>query len=155
MTGLRDSSSNLEASRQRHLGRLLLNAHRGFTGRMMRKLSARGYENSGITQSHVNVMAHIEMNGTHITTIAERTGITKQVAGQLLRDLEAQGFVEYVADPADRRAMLIKFTAAGVAMLRDSMEVKSEIEAEYIAVLGLERYRELEETLFMLIEDEG
>lgn len=151
MPNPQDANSPLEEFRQRHLGRLLLNAQRAFSMRMMQKVRERGYNHAGITQAHINVMAHIELQGVRISTIAERSGITKQMTGQLLQDLKIEGLVEYIPDPADRRATLIRFAPAGERLMRDSVEIKNEIEAEYIAVLGLERFQDLEESLLTLI----
>ncbi|MCC7448578.1 MAG: winged helix-turn-helix transcriptional regulator [Anaerolineae bacterium] len=140
----------LETLRQDHIGRLFLRAHRAFNDLAIQKLRAYGHEGLGIP--HTGLLANLDLDGTHITVLAERTGITKQAVGQLVADLEQKGYVERVTDPADRRASLIKFTSAGWQFLLDAHQVKREIEAEYTAVLGEERMAQLRTALTMLLD---
>ncbi|HKD76581.1 MAG TPA: hypothetical protein VKB76_13845, partial [Ktedonobacterales bacterium] len=55
-------------------------------------------------------------------------------------------------DPSDRRATLVRFTAAGWQFLRDAAEVKRAIESEYTAALGTDRFAELRQSLTMLLD---
>jgi DNA-binding MarR family transcriptional regulator len=144
------SREQIEALRQEHIGRLLLRAHRAFSELSFEKLRARGHEGLGIT--HTALLANLDLEGTNITVLADRAGITKQAMGHLVVDLEQKGYVQRVADPTDRRATLIKFTDSGQQFLRDAYYVKQEIEAEYTAVLGVERMEELRAALTILLE---
>lgn len=132
-----------------YLGRLLLLGHRDFVERAGAKLRARGH--LGLGPAHTGVLAHFDRDGTRITTLAARVGITKQATGQLVADLERQGYVIRSPDPADRRAVLVRFTDAGRRFLRDATDVREEIEAEYRSRLGDERYRLLHDALRDLI----
>jgi DNA-binding MarR family transcriptional regulator len=134
-----------------HIGRLFLRAHRDFSERAIEKLRQRGHDRLGL--AHTGLLAHLDGRPTRITTLAERAALTKQAAGQIILDLEAQGYVERAVDPADRRAMLVTFTAAGRRFLRDAAEIKREIEAEYAAILGAERLRNLRAALETLLRD--
>jgi DNA-binding MarR family transcriptional regulator len=142
----------IEQRREHHIGRLLLQAQRAFNARAIDKLNARGY--AGLSVSHTAILPHIDLGGTRITTLAERSGMTKQGMGQLVSELERQGVVERIPDPADGRATLIRFTGVGWRYLRDASEIKSELEAEYIALLGAERFAALCQTLADLITAE-
>jgi DNA-binding MarR family transcriptional regulator len=142
----------IEAMRERHVGRLLLQAQRAFNARAIDKLRTRGY--AGLTVSHTALLPHIDLGGTRITTLAERTGMTKQGMGQLVSDLERQGFLERAPDPADGRATLIRFTEAGWRYLQDAYEVKVELESEYAEALGMERFAALCDALAALIAAE-
>ena len=134
-----------ELGRQRHVGRLLLRAHRDFTSRAMGKLQARGY--SGITLAHLSLLPHLERSGARVTTLAARAGMTKQGMGQLVMELERQGFVVREPDQADKRAALVHFTDAGLRLLDDAIVVTREIEAEYAGILGEDRLAELKASL--------
>jgi DNA-binding MarR family transcriptional regulator len=142
----------IEHRREHHIGRLLLQAQRAFNARAIDKLNARGY--AGLSVSHTAILPHIDLAGTRITTLAERSGMTKQGMGQLVSELERQGVVERIPDPADGRATLIRFTEAGWQYLRDASAIKTELEDEYIAALGAERFAALCETLADLIAAE-
>lgn len=138
--------------REQHIGRLFLRASRAFAVTASEKLEARGHEGLGAT--HTALLPHVDLEGTRATVLAERAGMTKQAVGQVVSDLERQGYVERRTDPADSRAFLVVFTDAGWRFLRDAQDVKLEIEAEYSAVVGAERMRSLRSTLNDLLEHE-
>ena len=141
--------------RQEHIGRYFLRAHRAFVALSVRKLAARGH--SGLGMAHTTLIANLDTEGTRITTLAKRMGITKQAAGHLVADLAEKGYITSAPDPTDRRAVLVTFTEMGWRFLHDAYELKHEMEAEFIDILGKERFEQLRETLDDLlthIEDE-
>jgi len=137
------------ALREQHIGRLLLNAHRNYSLQALTKLRERGHE--GLSLAHTNLLAHLDLEGTRLTTLAERMGVTKQAIGNLVGELEAKSYVRREVDPHDRRAAVITYTAAGWGFLQDAHVVKREIEAEYIAVLGEQGMQELRQLLGQLV----
>lgn len=138
--------------REQHIGRLFLRASRAFAVKASERLEARGH--AGLGAAHTALLPHVDLEGTRATVLAERAGMTKQAVGQVVRDLERQGYVERRPDPADSRALLVVFTDAGWRFLRDAQDVKLEIEAEYAAVLGTERMRSLRSALDELLKQE-
>lgn len=142
----------LRELRDEHIGRLLLQAQRAFNAQAIRKLRERGH--GGLGLAHTALLPHLDLDGTRITTLAERAGMTKQGMGQLVLDLERQGYVARDVDPADRRATLVRFTEAGWQFLRDAHAVKRALEAEYAAVLGAHRLEALRTALAALVEHE-
>ena len=145
-------SRRLQALRERHVGRLLLRASRAFNARATEKLRVRGY--GGLTLAHLALLPHLDADGTRVTTLAERAGMTKQGMGQLVGDLERQGYAARAPDPTDRRAALVRFTEAGRRLLADAVAVTGELEAEYVAILGEQRLATLRETLAVLADRE-
>jgi DNA-binding MarR family transcriptional regulator len=139
----------IEELRQQHIGRLLLNAQRNYSLQALTKLRERGHE--GLSLTHTNLLAHLDLDGTRITTLAERVGVSKQAIGNLVGELEAKGYVRRDVDSHDRRAALIAYTAAGWAFLQNAHEVKREIEAEYTATLGEQGMQELRRLLLQLV----
>lgn len=127
--------------RAQHIGRLFQRVHRAFDMRAVEKLQARGHE--GLTLAHTALLANLDLEGSRVTTLAERAGMTKQSMGQLARDLEQRGYIVRAPDRADRRAMCVTFTDAGWQFVRDAYEIKQEIEVEYIAILGEGRFEAL------------
>lgn len=146
-------SAQIEELRQHHIGRLFLQAHRAFSERSIAKLRERGHVGLGL--AHTLLLPHLDLAGTRITVLAERAGVTKQAMGQLANDLEAQGYVTRTVDPTDRRATLLSFTERGWQFLRDAHLIKREIEAEYIALLGEERWTALCDTLELVVTQES
>lgn len=143
------SPEQLDDWRQRHIGRLFLQAHRDFSARTIARLRARGHGALGLT--HTALLPHIDLAGTRTTVLAERAGITKQAAGQLAADLERLGYLARAPDPTDQRATLVTFTPQGWQFLRDAHEVKREMEAEYAAVLGDAGLQALKDALGTLL----
>jgi DNA-binding MarR family transcriptional regulator len=139
----------IEALRQQHIGRLLLNAQRNYSLQALSKLRVRGHE--GLTQAHTNLLAHLDVGGLRITTLAERAGVSKQAIGNLVGDLETKGYVHREVDPHDRRAAVITYTTAGRKFLQDAHQVKREIEAEYTASLGADGFQTLQHLLALLV----
>ena len=116
---------------------------------MRKHLRERGHE--GLSLVHTNLLPHLDIGGTRITTLAERVGVSKQAIGNVVGELEAKGYVRREVDPQDRRAAVITYTTAGWAFLQDAHEVKREIEAEYTARLGEQGMQELRQLLLQLV----
>lgn len=95
----------------------------------------------------MNLLPALEVQGSRINTLAERSGMTKQAAGQLVTELEMHGYVARGPDPTDGRASLITFTEAGWQFLLDAQQLKRELEAEYRAQLGPALWEALHEAL--------
>lgn len=136
---------DLQALRGQHIGRLLLRAHRAFSARAAAMFHERGYP--GITLRHIDLVPHLDAGGTRSTVLARRAGMTKQGMGKLVAELEAQGLVERMPDPADGRAQLVRFTESGQAFLATGIEVVQALEAEYRAILGSDGLEALKDAL--------
>ena len=135
----------LQELRKRHVGRLLLRAHRTFSARAAELLQERGY--LGVSLRHIDLLPHLDAGGTRATVLAERAGMTKQGMGKLVAELEQQGLVERVPDPIDGRAQLVRYSDAGMAFLTVAVEVVHALEGEYLAILGETRFRDLKISL--------
>ena len=70
----------------------------------------------------------------------------------MIAELEASGYVTRQPDPQDGRAAIIVFTDLGWRLLRDSYNLKLEIEAEYTTILGERRMKALREALKILLD---
>jgi DNA-binding MarR family transcriptional regulator len=139
-------------SRERHVGRLLLRAHRAFSARAAQMLRDRGY--ADVTLAHIALLPHLDEAGTRATTLAERAGMTKQGMGQLVRELETHGYLDRRPDPTDGRAALVCFTVAGRRLLEDAVDVTRELDEEYATLLGEQRFNAFREALLDLAENE-
>jgi DNA-binding MarR family transcriptional regulator len=148
-----DDREQIAAYREEHIGRLLLIAQRNYSASALVKLHQCGH--TGLNLAHTNLLRHLDVDGTRITTLAERAGITKQAIGSLVGELEARAYVRREVDPQDRRAVRITFTDIGWQFLRDAYAVKREIEAEYCALLGEPGMQELQRLLERLVHSDG
>src|SRR3954454_8025360 len=121
-------------------------------GELHERLHEQGY--TEIRPGHGCVFRFIDVEGTRLTELAERSGYTKQAVGEVVADLEALGYVTRVPDPADGRAKTIALTPRGHEALAAGQQAFAEIEQRWIERFGEERIAQLRETAELLVEFE-
>lgn len=104
-----------------------------------------------LRDAHVRLFPYIELEGTRLTTLADRLGVSKQAAGQLVEELVGFGVLERVADPTDGRAKLIRFREDGPHTLVEGMRLLRGVDAQLEAALGPEAVSQLREQLAALV----
>lgn len=112
----------------------LLRASRALVDALHARLAERGHP--GLRPAHGYAFQTIGAAGATGTRLAERLGMTKQAAGQLVDELERLGYVRREPDPGDARRKLVRLTARGEDALRQSAEVFEELRDEWAATLG-------------------
>lgn len=142
-------AAELEAHRRRNLRILLFRATRIVNARVTEALQQRGY--SDVRAGHGTLLANLDFTGNSVTEIAERAQISTQAAGKLALELEQLGYVVREADRRDRRTLTVRFTAAGRRLVRATVEVVDEIEAELAAGLGAARFETVLEGLRRIV----
>ena len=128
-----------------HLGRLLGHAARRFDERVLAlmahdadvplalsNLAARAQ----VSAAHIHITRHLAREGSRLTELAERAGMTKQAMGDLVTQCEAWGLVTREPDPRDARARLVCFTVTGLAWLQAFHDAVSQAEKEFRAEVG-------------------
>lgn len=101
--------------------------------------------------AHTGLFPHIDHQGTRLTELARRMGISKQAVGQLVDELEQMGVLERVADPTDGRAKLIKFSSAPGRSLLDGLAQLRAFELELGEEIGDARMVALHDGLSALL----
>jgi DNA-binding MarR family transcriptional regulator len=131
-------SSRLPATTARrapeNLAILLREPFRAINDELMQRLAERGHPE--VRSAHGNVFQFLDDDGSRIGVLAQRAGVTKQAMAQLVAHLEQHGYVERVADPADRRAKRVRATARGKAVYAIARELMAEIDARLDQRLG-------------------
>jgi DNA-binding MarR family transcriptional regulator len=128
-----------------HIARLLLLALRSVQLSYLEKLEHRGYP--GIRTGHIPVFAGLDAadpGGTRVTELAERGGMTRQMMGRLVKELEGLGYLRTRTDPADQRAVIVSLTGRGEELREAAAAAIRELESEYARKLddrGLDRLR--------------
>ena len=123
-------------------------AVRAMSGSMMAKVASRGF--NGMTPAFASLMPLLDATGARPSTLAQRAGITKQAMSQLVRELEARGYVEQAPDSTDTRAKIVRLTKRGVALHAACAEVRQELHSIAIAKLGKSRVSRLRRDLMEL-----
>ena len=142
-----------------HLGRLMGEALRRFDARVLTlmagsidvplalsNLAARDQ----VGAAHIHITRHLAVGGSRLTDLAQSAGMSKQAMGDLVDQCEAWGIVRREADPHDRRARRVVFTASGLAWLEAFRGAVAQAEEEFrqavgddvatVVALGLEAY---------------
>ena len=136
-----------EAAKRASVGQLLMKCGRLLNELGVEQLRAEmGFD--GLRAAHTNLFPHIDMEGTRLTELAKRVGISKQAVGQLVDELEETGALERVPDPRDGRAKLIRFGQKGSEpMLMRGLAVLRALEDDMEAEIGASRMKQLHRAL--------
>lgn len=127
---------------------LLFRAARLVNERAVARVQASGGQ---LRTAHTALLPHITSAGVRLTELADKLGVTKQAVGPLVDDLEREGIVERVDDPADRRAKRIRWTKRGERALLDGIGVLAALERDLAKSVGKQRMAALADTLEALI----
>lgn len=108
---------------------LLRRTSRTMIAEITERMEATGYPNS--PARHYPVFENIDPDGTRLTVLAARAGMTHQAMAQLVHELEERGIVERRPDPSDGRARLIRLTEDGRVIVRAALKQIAAIEANW------------------------
>lgn len=126
--------SNAYLWRTHNPGRVLNSALRRFEQRVMDLMTEAGHAET--RRWHVNLTRHLDLEGTRITDLARRSAMTNAAMNELIGQCEELGLVERVADPADKRARIVRFTPAGLAWLDDFGRAVAVAQEEMVQEVG-------------------
>jgi DNA-binding MarR family transcriptional regulator len=122
---------------QRPIAGLLNEVKVAAVRRLFERLRDEGFDH--VREGHGCVFGFIDIeNGSRLTELAERAGLTKQAVGEAATELEALGYAERVPDPTDKRAKIIKLTPSGVEACLTGRRIFAEIEREWAEQFGEE-----------------
>jgi DNA-binding MarR family transcriptional regulator len=122
---------------QRPIAGLLNEVKVAAVRRLFERLREEGFEH--VREGHGCVFGFIDIeNGSRLTELAERSGLTKQAVGEAATELERIGYAERVPDPTDKRAKLIKLTPSGLEACLTGRRIFAEIEREWAEEFGEE-----------------
>ena len=120
------------------IGMVAARLHRATQIDCIARLNRAGY--TDLRMRHLALLEGLPRDGARVTTLASQTGMTKQAMGELIDEIEANGYIERQNDPADRRARLIVFTAKGRRAYEEAFAVLGEMERDYATAVGATRY---------------
>jgi DNA-binding MarR family transcriptional regulator len=133
--------------RERHLGYLLGQAARRFDERAL-ALMASNVEvplalanlaaRAQVSAAHIHITRHLARDGSRLTDLAARAGMSKQAMGDLVSQCEAWGLVTRAHDARDRRARQVAFTPTGLAWLQAFKDAVQQAQEEFRAEVGAE-----------------
>lgn len=132
------------------IGQLLGRNLRAFREDLYRRQQDAGV--TDIREAHLQVFGAIDWGGTRLTDLAARSNMTPPAMAELVDQLQEAGYLERVVDPKDGRAKLVRPTRKGRRALTAALHAVEDIEREYAAALGTERFECLIDALQTLHE---
>ena len=96
---------------------------------LIARLHDAGY--TDITAAQHVVFENLDPGGTRLTTLAQRTGMTRQSMTELVIALQRNGYLQLKPDPSDSRARLVHLTRKGKALVRVAIDEITAIEARW------------------------
>ena len=132
------------------IGALLRIPAQAVQRRIVKELNAAGFEE--LRLPHMPVLQFPGPDGVRPGLLAERAGMSKQAMNQLLRSLEALGYIARSDAPDERRARIVRLTKRGRAAYAKIHEILRDVEREWSAELGPKQFTQLKELLLRVWE---
>jgi DNA-binding MarR family transcriptional regulator len=114
--------------------------------RIIKELNAAGFEE--LRLPHMAVLQFPGPDRVRPGTLAERAGVSKQAMNQLLRSLEGLGYIVRSDASEEGGGRVIRLTKRGRSAYSKVHDILRDIEREWNAELGPERFAQLKELLF-------
>jgi DNA-binding MarR family transcriptional regulator len=130
------------------IGALLRVPAQAIQRRLIGELNAAGFDD--LRLPHMAVLQYPGPDQVRPSMLAERAGMSKQAINQLLRSLEGLGYIVRSDVPDEGSARLIRSTERGHAAFWKMVDILNDIEREWSAELGLERFSQLKALLFVV-----
>ena len=127
------------------IGALLRVPAQAIHRRIINELNAAGFDDLRVP--HMAVLQFPGPDGVRPGVLAERAGMSKQAMNQLLRSLEALGYIARSKAPDEGRARIVRLTKRGHAAYATIHDILRDIEREWIAELGSKQFADLKALL--------
>jgi len=116
------------------------------TSRMINTAIVTGLQQRGFTQlksTHTVLLSNLDLEGSSLTNIAQRAGMTKQAMGRLSDELIKLNYIKRTRSKSDKREVKITFTRSGLKLMHQSFEIMDDIEKRCAKVLGENDFNKL------------
>jgi DNA-binding MarR family transcriptional regulator len=118
---------------------------------VLQRLAGQGHE--VVRTAHGAVFQFLDDDGTTVSVLAERAGVSKQAMADLVLHLESHGYVTRNPDPTDGRAKLVLLTDLGNEVMKIAGAAVPEIETKLANLVGERRLKQLREDLQVIIDE--
>jgi DNA-binding MarR family transcriptional regulator len=115
--------------------------------RIANGLVARGHQ---LSVAVTHIVNNLPPDGLGMSALSHRAGLSLQRTGQLVAQLEEDGYVERVPDAEDGRARQVVYTRRGHRLLRDINELLRETNDLLAGIVGETRFEKFLEDLAKL-----
>ncbi len=101
----------------------------------------------GLRIVHFRLLSCVPASGATITALSEPLSMTKQAVGQFVALLQESGHLELRTDAQDRRRRVVVRTALGERTVQAVGAAVADLEREWAARVGEERYAQFVDVL--------
>jgi DNA-binding MarR family transcriptional regulator len=141
--------ADLTRIRHEQLGWLLERVDRLFARLVSKAVHDHGFDDVRLV--HVPLIRAIEPDGTRISEIAKRAGITKQATGTLVSEFVQFGYIKIVDHPSDGRVKMAVYTAKGEQLLGACADALKDTEGHFLSMIGNTDFTRLKTVLQRII----
>jgi DNA-binding MarR family transcriptional regulator len=145
MSSSHSPDPSVVAAKDMLIGALLRVPAQAIHRRIINELNTAGFKELRVP--HMAVLQFPGPDGARPGLLAERAGISKQALNQLLRSLEALGYLSRSDAPDEGRARIVRLTKRGRAAYAKIHDILRDIEREWDAELGPKHFTQLKELL--------
>jgi DNA-binding MarR family transcriptional regulator len=128
-----------------NLRQILFAASRTINRDVTASLRNAGY--SDLKNSEVFCLAQIDLEGTNIGQIAERSNVSKQATSKIVAVLVKLGYLSTSTARSDSRSVVVKFTARGTELMQRSFALFATMEHSYAKMIGAHEYMAMKRAL--------
>ena len=134
--------------RRLNTGRLLYEGYEFYNAELLQSLVSAGFP--GVRTTHVNLLRHLDADGTRMSDLASRASLTKSAITGLVRACRDLDLVTVEQSSDDARARMVRFSPQGSRLMRRIRRIQLTIEGDLTARLGEEAYGRLRAALLAL-----
>lgn len=140
----------MDINRKSHIGRLLLELNKDFTSSAVEIIQQSGFRD--VQTSYIFFIAAVDLEGTPLSEVINRTRSSKQAVNKVLVHLEKLNLIERRVSEADSRARVIHFTSTGRRFMKVAIAAVKKVEDEYKKSMGNAGFLDLKKGLQLLAE---
>ncbi len=127
--------SKLQRQQDRSFGHLLFTCARVLDGLAQAEVNRQAKQRVA-RPALMRLLPYLDFEGVRPTVLARQVDVSKQAIGVAVGELIAQGFAEYIDDPTDRRARLVRLTTAGGEAFAHGLSVLAAFEKRLASEVG-------------------
>jgi DNA-binding MarR family transcriptional regulator len=131
------------------LGMVANRLNKSLEAEFFRRLAKAGH--SVLRMPHTMLLERLPPDGARLSELASLLGMSKQAAGEIVDDLELAGYIQRIADPADRRAKVVVASPKGAAAFGEVFAVLGAMDEDFASIVGSERYDDARSAIVQLI----
>lgn len=87
------------------------------------------------------------------TDLANILGISRQACNQVVRQVEAAGYIERASDPVDGRARQLTLSSRGAKLRRDGMRIVAQLDKQFAHIVGAAAIADTGKSLYEIYQN--